>query len=239
MVSVNWDPVRPGETVTSELQTLASYCIEHGAKAISYHITPPFTSQVSKKSAVYHFGYDDELSRLYRDPQIMENDPIPDFVMYAGHVMTWNQIIDQIELSDKQREFLRLFREKGFIDGVACPLFGPLGRNSYFSIDFDRELSLDDEAIVRPMVDKAQSTHRRICAMIRKSEAKEVQLSPRESEIIYWIARGKTNPEMAIILGISEASVITYVRRIFKKLDATDRVTAVINGLERSLVKLD
>ncbi|MCA0902639.1 helix-turn-helix transcriptional regulator [Qipengyuania aquimaris] len=238
-MSVEWDPVRPGETVASELEGLAKYCLEHGAKAISYHITPPFNSQVSKKSSVHHFGYDDGLSKLYRDPQIMENDPIPDFVMHVGHVMTWNQIIGQIELSDKQREFLRLFREKGFIDGVACPLFGPVGRNSYFSIDFDRELSLEDEAIVRPMVDRAQSCHRRICAMIRRKETAEINLSPRESEIIYWIARGKTNPEMAIILGISESSVVTYVRRMFKKLDATDRVSAVINGLERSLVQLD
>lgn len=43
---------------------------------------------------------------------------------------------------------------------------------------------------------------------------------------------------MAIILGMSESSVVTYVRRMIKKLDATDRVTAVINGIERSLVKL-
>ena len=241
MVNVNWDPVRPGKTILSELEELAAFCSDHGAKGVSYHITPPFHSQVSKKSAVYHFGYAEEISRMYRDPQIMETDPIPDFVMHAGHPMTWNQIIDKmrVKLSDKQRGFLRLFRDHGFVDGVACPLFGPMGRNSYFAVNFDRELTEDDEAMVQPMVERARACHNRICAMIRRREEDDIQLSPRESEIIYWIARGKTNYEMAIILGISESSVVTYVRRMFKKLDATDRVTAVINGLERSLVKLD
>ena len=47
-MSVDWDPVRPDQTVLSELQSLADFCLDHGAKAISYHITPPFASQVSR-----------------------------------------------------------------------------------------------------------------------------------------------------------------------------------------------
>lgn len=238
-MSVDWDPVRPGATIGSELQALADYCLANGAKGISYHVTPPFVSQVSKKSSVYHFGYEDEVMNLYLDPEIMESDPIPDFVMNVGHVMTWTQVLREQKLSEKHRNFLRLAREHGFVDGVACPLFGPLGRNSFFSVNFGRELTLADEAIVRPMVDRAQSCHRRICVMVRRREEEKLKLSRRESEIIYWIARGKTNYEMSVILGISESSVVTYVRRMFQKLGATDRVTAVLNGLERSLVKLD
>jgi LuxR family transcriptional regulator/LuxR family quorum-sensing system transcriptional regulator CciR len=43
---------------------------------------------------------------------------------------------------------------------------------------------------------------------------------------------------MAIILDISQATVDSYIRRLFKKLQVNDRISAVIVGLSNSLIKL-
>lgn len=232
-----WDPVHKGETVRSELAALASTCMQSGVKSISYHVTPPFCSQVSKKSAIFHFGYPKNVIKTYLDPSICEKDPIPDYVMYSGHVMSWRQAIATQNLSEAHRNFIRQARGMGFVDGVAVPLFGPLGRNSFFSLNFDREVTLDDETVVRPLVGVAQSCHRRICAIVRKEETPPC-LSERESQVIYWVSRGKTNAEISIIMGLSCSTIDTYVKRIFAKLEVHDRLSAVLRGLEYSLIRI-
>lgn len=53
------------------------------------------------------------------------------------------------------------------------------------------------------------------------------QLSDRESQILHWVAMGKTNPEIASILQISSFTVKNHMQRVFKKLDVTNRAQAV------------
>lgn len=53
-------------------------------------------------------------------------------------------------------------------------------------------------------------------------------LSPREREVLALMATGRTNAEIAEALVVSGATVKTHVRSILAKLDARDRVHAVL-----------
>lgn len=61
-------------------------------------------------------------------------------------------------------------------------------------------------------------------------------LSPREREVLRWIANGKSNAVIAEILGISPHTVDTHNRRIFRKLGTCDRTTAAIKALDEGLL---
>ncbi|MFM2449863.1 MAG: transcriptional regulator EpsA [Pseudomonadota bacterium] len=52
-------------------------------------------------------------------------------------------------------------------------------------------------------------------------------LSEREAEILSWVAMGKTNADIGMILGISEFTVKNHLQRVFKKLDVNNRAQAV------------
>jgi transcriptional regulator EpsA len=52
-------------------------------------------------------------------------------------------------------------------------------------------------------------------------------LTERESEILKWVALGKTNPEIGSILDISAFTVKNHMQRVFKKLDVSNRAQAV------------
>ena len=54
----------------------------------------------------------------------------------------------------------------------------------------------------------------------------EVILSVREREVLQWLAAGKTNPEIALILDIGAETVKTYVGRVFVKLGVSSRAQA-------------
>jgi len=52
-------------------------------------------------------------------------------------------------------------------------------------------------------------------------------LSVREREILHWVTVGKTNPEIGCILGISEFTVKNHMKRIFRKINVSNRAQAV------------
>ncbi len=51
-------------------------------------------------------------------------------------------------------------------------------------------------------------------------------LTPREAEVLYWIAQGKANPDVATILGASVRTVHKHVENIFRKLGCETRAAA-------------
>jgi DNA-binding NarL/FixJ family response regulator len=57
-------------------------------------------------------------------------------------------------------------------------------------------------------------------------------LTPRVAETLLWLAQGKTNPEIATILGNTESTVKKHVLEIFEKLGVETRTAASLRALE-------
>ncbi|WP_018504760.1 response regulator [Parafrankia discariae] len=64
-------------------------------------------------------------------------------------------------------------------------------------------------------------------------------LSPREVQVLQLVARGQTNSEVGRGLNITEATVKTYMLRIFQKLDVSDRTSAVMAAVTAGLISGD
>ncbi len=57
--------------------------------------------------------------------------------------------------------------------------------------------------------------------------ALQVALTPRETEVLAWLAKGKTNRDIADILGMSPRTVNKHLEHIFEKLGVETRTAAV------------
>jgi len=62
------------------------------------------------------------------------------------------------------------------------------------------------------------------------------KLSPREREILTFLARGASNKEIARTLDLAESTVKIHIQGILKKLGMTSRVQAAVYAVEHGLV---
>jgi DNA-binding NarL/FixJ family response regulator len=67
----------------------------------------------------------------------------------------------------------------------------------------------------------------------------EVALTPREMEVLMWVARGLGNKEIGAQLGTAGGTVKAHIQNILGKLGAKDRTHAVTIGLQRGIIHLD
>lgn len=66
--------------------------------------------------------------------------------------------------------------------------------------------------------------------------ARIATLSAREREVLALVAQGKTNAEIAGELFVGEATVKTHIARMLAKLDARDRIQAIVMAYESGFV---
>ena len=57
-------------------------------------------------------------------------------------------------------------------------------------------------------------------------------LTPREAEVMLWVAQGKSNADIATILGCAENTVKVHLSRVFEKLGFENRNAATVRALE-------
>ncbi|QOJ01901.1 MAG: helix-turn-helix transcriptional regulator [Phycisphaeraceae bacterium] len=57
-------------------------------------------------------------------------------------------------------------------------------------------------------------------------------LTPRQAEVLHWLAQGKSNPEIGIILGSSSLTVKKHLEAVYHALGVENRTAAAVVALE-------
>jgi len=59
-----------------------------------------------------------------------------------------------------------------------------------------------------------------------------LNLTARESEVLLWVCKGKTNRDIGVILGISPRTINKHLENIYKKLDVENRTSAAAKAID-------
>jgi len=203
----------------------------------SYHVTPLFEEPTSPSTVVYARGFADEWLDLYERADFRRDDPIPGRVLEHGSMLTWQEAMQAGRNTPGNEAYFKAMREHGLIHGFGVPLFGMHGRDGYAAFDFDRPLEDVPDRTLGLVRAIAQASHQRVCVLIESAPTR-ISLSEREREVLEWLTEGKSLSVTAEIMGLSPDTVKTYARRIYAKLDASDRVGAVVKALRLGLVRV-
>jgi two-component system response regulator DegU len=101
------------------------------------------------------------------------------------------------------------------------------------------EHPINESLTTRPRV--AEHVLQQFQELSWRSEAETVisPLTPRETEILQYIARGYLNKQIAAELDISEQTIKNHVTSILRKLNANARTEAVVLALKHGILSLD
>jgi DNA-binding NarL/FixJ family response regulator len=69
-----------------------------------------------------------------------------------------------------------------------------------------------------------------------RTDLAPVQLSMREMQVLTGMSQGKSNAQIGRELYLSEDTIKTHARRLFRKLGAKDRAEAVATGFRRGIM---
>jgi two-component system, NarL family, nitrate/nitrite response regulator NarL len=97
----------------------------------------------------------------------------------------------------------------------------------------------EGDAVVSPQMTRklVQSIKSTPKTELAPAPAEKDKLSPREREILVFVARGASNKEIARALDVAETTVKIHVQHILRKLDLTSRVQAAVYAVEAGLAE--
>lgn len=215
-------------------QMVRDYYHDHAIDKISYHHLERDESGRST-IAVTADGFPEDWVCHYIDSKLYLVDPIKELAQSRIRPFLWSDIEKLAKLSPDQLGYLRDMADAKLGDGLAFQVYGPGFRNGFTGLGFAENDMHPSTKKIHEFQIVAQAAHVRYCELVPLGP-KPSGLSRREREILQWIARGKSNSAIASILSVSPHTIDTLVRRIFDKLDVSDRTTAAILGVGSGLV---
>lgn len=213
-------------------EAISEYFREKGFRACCY-IVP--SGRDDGALDLSDFGFPEEWLRRYVADGLGRHDPNPRFAMSHGKVFWWNDLPRITKMDRNEQNFYRELSHSSMTDGIALPTYGLNQRFGYFGAGMIVNQQVKEQANEALLLAVAQAAHTRL-DQLAADDNDFKRLSLRERQILHWIAAGKSNYEIGMILGISSATVATYNKRLFDKLQVNDRVAASTMAIKLGLV---
>ncbi len=216
--------------------------------------------------AVGQYGYDRILFSIPRDPEMPEElnkhgllvnypadfmnyyfekdlariDPVLKACFTQSRAFTWADLEAHSSLTEAQLRLMRMGEGAGLNNGVGVPIRSHNAMVAGFGLASSerRDAARFDADILGALAAQFYVAFKRLYARPLSTSEIPVSLTPKETEILSWVAAGKTDDEIAVILGISRNTVDSHMRHVFRKLEAGNRVSAVVKGIGQGHIHL-
>ena len=148
--------------------------------------------------------------------------PLVRFHGYLGGADT-HRISDSIPLERFRRSALYndYYRRVRIDHAMALPVYVGGGLLVSFVLNRTRRDFTDRE---RALLDLLRPNLSRLYSRVRASSA----LTPREQDVLRWVAAGKSDAQIGAILGISSRTVQKHLQHLYEKLGVENRTAAVL-----------
>lgn len=206
---------------------------------LSYHHIPPPGAPDAADRKIAIEGYPEEWMRRYVADKLYLVDPVILCTQQMTEPFLWSDVRRLREITCPEMRYLEMLEDIDLGDGLGLQVFGPNGRNGYCGLGFGEAALAFEPLEIREFQWVCQLAHLRYCTIVMGRLAKTPPLTPRETEVLRWVARGKSNAVIARIIGVSPHTVDAYLRRIYLKLGVFDRTNAAIRGLGVGLVSME
>ncbi len=194
-----------------------------------------------RSAPFFSSNYPSDWLHHYQDRQYILVDPVPSACSNERLPFRWGADETVGAITQAQREFFEEATSAGIRSGIAIPVHGAGAEFSMLSVT-----STGDAKEFRSLCTEygdwlhmvALYFHDALSRRLAREAGKEqVHLTPRERECLLWTAKGKTAWEIAVILSISDGTVVFHLKNAIKKLGVNNKQHAVVAAIMRNLIQ--
>jgi LuxR family quorum sensing-dependent transcriptional regulator len=203
--------------------TIAQALAPFGAEAfLLAMITKP---QQRLDEAVLVHRWPAEFLKLYSEERYIEVDPVALALRSAIRPFECHEVHFDPKREPRAAEAVRRRLDFGFAKGLLVPILADNGISAFVSISGPKlDLSGSNKLALHLIALYAFDRVRHLRAPHANGKR---PLTPREREVLTWVAQGKSAWEIGEILNIAKRTVDEHVRTACRKLGAVNRTQAV------------
>ncbi len=182
--------------------------------------------------------YPEQFIERYISKGYQSHDMVGRFSQHSNTPFQWSSIEKRYPITKGQTLIFDDSVAMGMISGGSIPIHGPNQIEATFSVASDLQTKEFDDIFFKVRHELhiiATYAHERILKLGLHESTQDLSLTIRETDVLTWVARGKTYWEIGQILGIKEDTVKKFMQRIFNLLNVSNNTHAVskaiINGL--------
>ncbi len=214
-------------TVLDELLTACGvkyamvYRFDRGLQAAADQWTPLYVS------------FPSDITDYYSQNRYVMDDNLARAAFGAYQPVRLSDIVDGFEMSPARKGLHALFKRHGVKDMLGLHVSDRPGRLVYIALAYDRMLTDLSDFDMRRLRASLEMFMRQADGLLDASPDRA--LSPKERDVIGFLAAGASNKQIARRLGISLSTVNTLVHRCYEKLGAHNRTEAAIAAARTGL----
>ena len=174
----------------------------------------------------------------YRDQKWDRIDPVINLSVRSTRAFCWADALPR-DLPKKQRDFLAECEQLGVHSGVTIPFHSPDRRVDLISLSRRTHEPQHRKRLSHLYAISAQVWQRSLDFEAKDARAVAgsiPRLSAREVECLAWSRDGVSYNEIAERLNISHRTVEYHMYSAMRKLDARDKITAVVKAIHYGLI---
>ncbi|WP_170144996.1 LuxR family transcriptional regulator [Litorimonas taeanensis] len=201
-------------------------------------LLPPLEGAQSAKNIPRQFhlsrGGEDLIEELVTTGDLMTKSPLVLHGFRVSVPFRWREAFQV--LSEEQKIHVKRSQSHGLKFGICFPILQVRSAPGLMSMgrDTDFNLSLQELVALEVLVRKAFERMHELTEM--PEDLGYLSITEREREVLYLVARGKTNWEIGAILNISEYSVRDHLKSVSKRMATSNRTHTVTTAIRMGLI---
>nr|WP_280173574.1 LuxR family transcriptional regulator [Allosphingosinicella indica] len=196
--------------------------------ALTHHLDV----KVAASPNVRLHNYPPDWVRYFDDNALGPSDPVHRATHMTSVGFPWSELSRLIPLSARDEDILERAAARGVGEGFTVPVHvpGEAHGSCSFATAHGQALDAGQFAAAQLVGAFAFEAARRIACM-RRPLAERPMLTDRQRDCVLWAARGKSDWEIAQILGVSHETVIRHLKLARERYDVSRRSQLMAHAL--------
>jgi DNA-binding CsgD family transcriptional regulator len=170
----------------------------------------------------------------------LKDDAVIKHAFTTTEAYSWDGLIQSGAVSDRGKRIIEESKDAKLYNGAAVAIYGPnmeIAGVGLASTSGGVSTDKNTLSIIRALSNQFHAAYSVLDPNYRRPEFNQYRLTKRQAEILSWVAEGKSINSIASILSISSHVVKYHLGEVYRRLEVTDQIQAVVKAVMFGLIK--